>query len=366
MALRKLERLSEAKACFQRVIDADGSFVASFRGLIDCSMTTQDFDEALSFCNNALSILEDDTSLLTDKANVLLKLGRAADALPAYEKVVMRSPASDQVKQLYAIALSQVAVAADKADEFDRAETLYTKAIDIEATATRLFNRAFLFMRTSRLDAALEGFSSVIEADPDNVKAHAALGTLLLQKQSYSEAVDHLRIASKGSSDEQFADVTYNLGFALLKLERFQAAKQAFESVLNVDDSNENAKNGLKAAEARVLQDGFAQPSPADPSPSKAEAPSAPTAFADLSATAGPPEAAAAAAAADVETSGGLPVFPLTALLAKPFPEAVDSAKREEYLSQEDFQHIFGMDKATFEKLPKWKRVSLKKKFGLF
>ncbi|XP_072034821.1 advillin-like [Amphiura filiformis] len=47
-------------------------------------------------------------------------------------------------------------------------------------------------------------------------------------------------------------------------------------------------------------------------------------------------------------------------------PEDVNAAKKEFYLSPEEFQKAFGMDWAEFSKLPAWKQGNLKKKAGLF
>merc|ERR1719313_1866621 len=47
-------------------------------------------------------------------------------------------------------------------------------------------------------------------------------------------------------------------------------------------------------------------------------------------------------------------------------PKDVDPAKREQYLSDDDFQTIFGMDRAAFGALPKWKQNNAKKAKDLF
>nr|KYP73643.1 Villin-2 [Cajanus cajan] len=44
----------------------------------------------------------------------------------------------------------------------------------------------------------------------------------------------------------------------------------------------------------------------------------------------------------------------------------IDNKRREAYLSDEEFNTIFGMDKESFYKLPRWKQDMLKKKFELF
>ncbi|XP_010504669.1 PREDICTED: villin-3 [Camelina sativa] len=44
----------------------------------------------------------------------------------------------------------------------------------------------------------------------------------------------------------------------------------------------------------------------------------------------------------------------------------IDFKRREAYLSEEEFKTVFGMEKETFYKLPRWKQDLLKKKFDLF
>ena len=44
----------------------------------------------------------------------------------------------------------------------------------------------------------------------------------------------------------------------------------------------------------------------------------------------------------------------------------MDASRREEYLSDEDFQQVFRMDRDAFAKLPAWKRKNLKTSAKLF
>ena len=64
--------------------------------------------------------------------------------------------------------------------------------------------------------------------------------------------------------------------------------------------------------------------------------------------------------------SGGGSTYTLDELKANPPPDGVDTTRREEYLSNDEFQKVFGMDKAAFGAKPKWKRSNLKKQHGLF
>ena len=47
-------------------------------------------------------------------------------------------------------------------------------------------------------------------------------------------------------------------------------------------------------------------------------------------------------------------------------PDGVDPAQKEEYLSDKEFNEVFGTDRASFRAMPKWKRDDAKRKKGLF
>ncbi|CAH1793788.1 unnamed protein product [Owenia fusiformis] len=53
-------------------------------------------------------------------------------------------------------------------------------------------------------------------------------------------------------------------------------------------------------------------------------------------------------------------------LLRSPPPEGVDPTCKEQYLSEEEFLEVFGMARADYEKMPKWKQINLKKSTKLF
>uniref|UniRef100_A0A3B4CPK2 HP domain-containing protein n=1 Tax=Pygocentrus nattereri TaxID=42514 RepID=A0A3B4CPK2_PYGNA len=50
----------------------------------------------------------------------------------------------------------------------------------------------------------------------------------------------------------------------------------------------------------------------------------------------------------------------------KELPQGVDPNKREEYLTDADFESLLGCSRKDFQRLPKWRQSDLKKKAGLF
>ncbi|XP_035187295.1 villin-1 [Oxyura jamaicensis] len=64
-----------------------------------------------------------------------------------------------------------------------------------------------------------------------------------------------------------------------------------------------------------------------------------------------------------------LETFPLDVLVntaAEDLPRGVDPSRKEQHLSDQDFQAVFGMSRVAFGNLPLWKQQNLKKEKGLF
>ncbi|XP_060128082.1 advillin [Zootoca vivipara] len=66
--------------------------------------------------------------------------------------------------------------------------------------------------------------------------------------------------------------------------------------------------------------------------------------------------------------SSNCPTYPLEVLLSSQdeLPEDVDPAKKENFLSAQDFLQVFGIPREEFAALPPWKQLNMKKEKGLF
>merc|ERR1712178_471791 len=73
--------------------------------------------------------------------------------------------------------------------------------------------------------------------------------------------------------------------------------------------------------------------------------------------------AVAEQSSAEVQSVSAGAFFPLQDLLDKALCRArgIPPAEREQFLSEEEFRSVFGMDKAAFAKLAKFKRDRMKK-----
>lgn len=84
------------------------------------------------------------------------------------------------------------------------------------------------------------------------------------------------------------------------------------------------------------------------------------------SAAAAPPAGVTKLTEADINKSAGK-TYTLVQLKSGQLTAAdIDLNHREQYLSDEEFKTVFGMDKKAFGELKGWKQAELKKKVSLF
>lgn len=247
-ALKALKRYPEALDSFERALSFNPDFYPSLRGRTDALTTLERYEEAIASATAAIKVKSDDPSPYADRAFAELKSRKLEEAVADYQQARSLGDESHETKRLQAIALSQRAVELDKEGDLVKAEKYYDLAIEFEGTESRLFNRAFLYMRTGRTEKAIEGYKQVTQMAPQNFQARAALGTLLLQREDFSSAIPVLKEAS--ALQPNAADITFNLGFAYLREDELDQAEAQFKRALEIDPRMENAKNGLEAVEA--------------------------------------------------------------------------------------------------------------------
>ena len=100
--------------------------------------------------------------------------------------------------------------------------------------------------RQGRLDEAITECKRAIEADPGIAAAHNALGHHYHRKGLLTRAVDEFHTASLLSRDYQSC---FHLGRALIDLERYTEAEEAFRQCLAVDAGSPSARYELACAQ---------------------------------------------------------------------------------------------------------------------
>ena len=365
----------------------------------------EDWAGALASAEEAVAAHPADGAIASDVALCHLKAGRAQEAVKAFEGAIELGDKSEGTRKLYGNALSMRATALTNEGELSAAEALLDAAIAIEATETRLFNRAFI-SHSAALKAdekaatakftkkALTDLRAVVRMNARHPTAHRLLGVLLLRVGDWPAA--RVALIAACDIDPQSTQELYNLGFVCLKLSEPSDAKGYFERALAIDPAMAEATEGLRVV-AQQLGDKAAQrggsaggaagtPMPPQPPPTSSSSSSSSSSGGGSSAAAAEAAAAPAPAPAPTAGAGADPAkyfcdasrsasefdgfcgatHPLAMLTREPFPAGVERGIREAYLSAAEFKSAMGADKAAWYAQPKWKRDAKKKEQKLF
>jgi tetratricopeptide (TPR) repeat protein len=140
-------------------------------------------------------------------------------------------------------------------DHFDRATLYYyrgnyelalneiNKALEIEKTAEYLNLKGLLLAELGRFDESRKVYTEALKLEPDLAEIHNNLGLLYIRMKKFDDAVISLREAIKKNVNYSLAYV--NLGKALIDLERFDDAIKAYSRALEIDPSNQEAREAI-------------------------------------------------------------------------------------------------------------------------
>lgn len=134
--------------------------------------------------------------------------------------------------------------------ELAAAETEFRKALDIRPDFAEVFNNLGLTLSDlGKREEAVEAFKKAIDLAPEAPEAYNNLGCLFRIKKDYQQAVELFNQAIAKREDYSLA--YFNLGVAYEELEKFDLAIKAWEKVLNLQPTHEEARRKLASYRAR-------------------------------------------------------------------------------------------------------------------
>ncbi len=140
--------------------------------------------------------------------------------------------------------LTALAVRKHAAGDHASAETLYRKALEVDASyPDALRNLALLLADRGEFDAAEPLLRRCLELQPDAFASYFALGTVLARQKRLEAAAEAFRAASE--ADPQSVHALVNLGAVLAELGRGERATEALERALHLDPGNADAALNL-------------------------------------------------------------------------------------------------------------------------
>jgi tetratricopeptide (TPR) repeat protein len=134
--------------------------------------------------------------------------------------------------------------------ELAAAEAEFRKALDIRPDFAEAYNNLGLTLSDlGKKEESVEAFKRAIDLAPDAPEAYNNLGCLFRIKKEYQQAVELFNQAIAKREDYSLA--YFNLGIAYEELEKFDLAIKAWEKVLNLQPTHEEARRKLASYRAR-------------------------------------------------------------------------------------------------------------------
>lgn len=172
-----------------------------------------------------------------------LMSGYPDQALPYLDAVLRRSPDNARVLAL----VGQIHLDAKR---YGQAETYYRKAFDIgDPTADTAYGLATCLAKRDSFAEARDLLKKSIELRPDFADAINDLGALYMQQGQVSDAIAAFRYGVTVAPDE---DILYlNLGRTLIKLGKYDEARQVMQQLLDRKPGNQLARHALEELNGR-------------------------------------------------------------------------------------------------------------------
>ena len=201
---------------------------------------TQIWHDPLTLWRHAVAAYPRAAKAENNLANILIQLGRPAEAMAHYRLAVEIDPDYKEGRHNLGLTLAENGDVAGAVRE-------YREALRIDPNYKEAHNSlaAALFYQGD-LDGAISEYRRALVADPRFKEAHNNLGVALINQGNAAGAVAEYRAAL--ALDPNYKEAHYNLGNALLELGKIDEAIGEYQAALRIDPRYESARNNLDVA----------------------------------------------------------------------------------------------------------------------
>lgn len=203
-------------------------------------------DTAASLLRSYVAAHTDDAAARVALAMMLRELGDHDGALAQAREVLVRDPRN-------ALALAEVGRAYRAREQYDIAELVFGKALDLGESAVLHNDMGLLELARGDTQAAFEQFRAAIALDAAYAPAHINQGAVLLRAGDYVGAETEYRAVLE--HDAENADARVCLGAALRGRGELRDARREYEHVLEAMPSHAAALFDLGVLLAEFLDE---------------------------------------------------------------------------------------------------------------
>jgi Tfp pilus assembly protein PilF len=195
-------------------------------------------DEALTYFNRHLEMVNDDQQTLVQMGKCYADLGRYQDA----EAVLRRAIAAGDD----AVGFYNLGYVLEQRGRAAEAERQYERALELNpGLASAHTNLGTALARQGRFAEAVAHLAEAVRLEPGSAAAYNNLGGVFLQQRQVEVASRHFRSAL--DLNPGHADAHANLGAALAQQGRFDEAIRQFDEALRIDPRHGAAIANRKA-----------------------------------------------------------------------------------------------------------------------
>ena len=245
IAFGQLEDFDEAERSLRRAIEIAPDESAPLENLAVLLSRRDQLGEAEALLRRALELSPRKLSILRNLATLLRIRQKPAEALALYDRIVERGAGDFSIHNLRGSLLLQL-------ERFDEALTAWQRALALDpspsaALALHLSMGRAEWAKSGSVDATAPHYERALAIDPQHAGALSDLASLRIAQQRYEEAQALLLRALEQMPDK--AKWHADLGYALYRLGRIDAAIESLERALALDPAQIEARNYLALAQ---------------------------------------------------------------------------------------------------------------------
>ncbi|MGP8265711.1 MAG: tetratricopeptide repeat protein [Beijerinckiaceae bacterium] len=217
-------RLSEAEACYRRVLAAQPDHPDALHLLGVIAHQVGRHDLAVELIDQAIKRNQQHPIYFCNLGVALLHQGKIDEAIAAYHQAI-------RLKPDYAEAFNNCGIALKELKRLDEALASYDQALALKPDyAEAFYNRGNALLALKRLDAALANYDKALELKPNYAEVFNNRGVALQDLKRFDEALASHDKALALKPD--YAEAFNNRGLALQDLKRFDEALASHDKAL--------------------------------------------------------------------------------------------------------------------------------------
>ncbi|HEV8376078.1 MAG TPA: tetratricopeptide repeat protein [Candidatus Polarisedimenticolia bacterium] len=192
---RKRGELDLAMEAYREALRCDAQYIGAYNNLGLCLQEKGKLEEAKALYEKALAIRPENPILRNSLGTLLALKGEKAGAIVEFERAARADPD-------WPIAQGNLATLLFETGRFQEAGPAFERWAKIEPGSVEpRLGLGLVSLMLKKRDAAVAQFQGVLEKDPQNFRAHVALGETFLHEGNFEEAQRHLEQAARIEKD---------------------------------------------------------------------------------------------------------------------------------------------------------------------